>query len=204
MKKKSKVTYIDDLDNSWGRDTEQAEMLRRVFQGMELIDAKASIYLTVKDEDKVGAIPHDLEHCVFAKTCHRLFDSRAMVFMRSTAYVDLEDEDGIRKVHRFRMGSGMEQAVAEYDRTNGEVFRAGTYLLRAPAPSVMLNNLRAKSKKRRIDPIKRKRERKAAQRKSVINSTAKIKAKSKSKAGVAGPRGVIRLGTGLVHTRVVE
>jgi hypothetical protein len=201
MKKK---VYVDDLDNNFGGA--QTELLKRVFSGMEIIDAKGTIHLMVTDNDKIGAIPHDLENCVFAKTCKRLFNSRAMVFMRTIAYVDLEDEDGIRKVHRFRMGSRMEQAVAEYDRTDGEIFRPGTYLLRAPSPSVTLNHLRARSKNRRSDPVKRKRERKAAQiqRKSIINSTAKIKAKSKNKAGVPGPRGIIRLGTGLVHTRMEE
>jgi hypothetical protein len=211
MTKKKSYQKIDDLKVIGRRSQEQVEMLKRVFAGMELIDAKANMYLHAIHADQIGAIPHSLTNCVFAKTCTRLHGSTAVVFMKELAYIDMEDEDGVRRVLRFEMSEKMKRSVEKYDETDGREFEPGTYLLRAPSRSRSLDELRAHSKRRREDPkVRARMQASEKRRRAQIKSTARrIKNKEDARPpGVILPRrgllGIARQGTGLVQTKIIE
>jgi hypothetical protein len=210
MTKRQHYQKIDDLVVVGRRSEEQVELLKRVFAGMELKDATANMYLHAIDEDKVGAIPHDLRNCVFSKSCKRMFGSEAGVFLKDLAYVDMEDEDGVRRVLRFEMSEKMKRAVIKYDETDGREFEPGIYLLRAPPRSKNLDVRRQHSKNRRTDPkIRKKIHASGKRRRAQIKSTGRVKTIEDARPiGVIQPRrgllGIVRSGTGLIQTKVVE
>lgn len=208
---KKKIRYIDDIGE--GFSTEQIDALKRVFQGMEVIDSTFNLPLNVKDEDWNGARPNNVEDCVFARTSTRMFDGGAMVFLRTVAYVDLPCEDGVRRVHRFIISTKMRTQILALDdsaRTGipPEVV-LGTFNLLAPSPSnTMDKRLGYRKKSRQKDPKAReKQKRYERNRKALIKSKAR-KVKTKSNAGVPvkrnGVTSIFRSGTGLIQTTIVK
>src|SRR5580765_571235 len=163
------------------RTQEHLELLKRIFpDGMEVVEAKANIYLHTASIDEKEAVPHDLEKCVFAQCAHRQLGSTRMVFMQHLAYVDLEDVDGVRKVFRFRQSDGLSRAVIEYDKSNGKIFRHGTYMLCAIPESMSLDRIRQYNQEYRSDPVRRaeiyKSNKKSRYRsKAIIKMTGAIK-----------------------------
>jgi hypothetical protein len=196
---------IDDMHNGpTGRSPEQVQMLKRVFQGMEVLDAKANIIINAKAEDFEGAHPNDLENCVFARACHRLYDSTTMVFMATLAYVDLPDENGNRKVYRFQLGEKFKAAIKEYDESKGAKFSPGVYTLLAMPICKTLDRQRERGIKRtasQADKLKKRTYEK--RRRAKIKSTA-YKVKTKNRAYRRGIVGVVRSGSGLVQTQIVR
>jgi hypothetical protein len=190
---------IRKIENKSGGNPRQTELLKRVFRGMEFRDATADMIIHVKSEDIVGAVPNDLEHCVFARTCARMFDSTLMVFMARTAYVDIEDEDGVRRVFRFHLGERMYRAVKKLDEKG--LPDSGTYVLKAPSPANRLDTVRAAGKEKRAAPgYKKKQAAGNRRRRAIIKATGRpVKTKNQ-----AGPLGVIRSGSGLFQTKVIE
>jgi hypothetical protein len=186
-----------------GRTPEQVEQLKRVFgNGMEVVDATADLVINAKDEDKVGAVRYNPLNCVFSRSCHRLFDSTAVVFFSRTIYLDFEDEDGVRRVHRYIAGRRIEKAIDEYDEN--ESFDSGTYLLRAPSKSSRLDEQRSYAKKRMANPVHRKKKNDLQKRRRALIKSKAHKVKTKDNAVARAIHGVIRNGSGLVYTRVLR
>jgi len=160
-KMKHPTMKVDEIGGTHGIATrEQIEILKRVFRGMELKDATADIFIHVTASDIEKAVRNDLEHCVFARSCSRMFESHVMVFLSSVAYVDLDDEDGIRRAFRFLLSEKMRNAIKSFDETG--LAETGTYKMTAPRVSRKLDHLRASSRdhrKRRPDLAKKKNER---------------------------------------------
>ena len=210
---KKKHQNIDDLRVMGRRSQEQVDLIKRVFAGMELIDAKANMYLHAIDKDQIGAIPHDIGNCVFAKTCGRMFGSTRMVFLKRTAYIDMLCEDNIWRVLRFEMSAKIHRSVSQYDVSNGRVFHPGTYLLLAPSQSSTLDARRTTSAARRKNPVTREKirisARKTYRRRAQIKMTGRIRtSKDARPLNVIVPRrgntiGIVRSGTGLVQTKIV-
>jgi hypothetical protein len=196
----AKSFYIDDIGNGpTGRSPEQTALLKRVFQGMEVRDATADLIIIIKEEDYVGAIPRDMEHCGFANCGRRLYNSSTMVFMNTVAYVEIPDEDGVRRVLRFSIGSKMQGAIKVLDESNGTKHVTGTFVLKAPRMSHKLDTLMKYSRKQAKKPGRAQRKRTVEkQRKVAIKSKATV-VKTRNRAGVAG---IVRSGTGLIQTVV--
>jgi hypothetical protein len=195
-----KKRYIDNLPPE-GRTREQVELLKRVFQGMEIVEAKADLIINAKHEDWVGSIPNDLENCVFARSCKRLYDSARMVFLATVAYVDHPDEKGVNKVHRYILSTRMREAIELLDVSKGTKFIAGMFTLLAPTFSNKLDFRRAADAKRRKRPDVRVKKLKADKhRRAIIRAEGRRVIKTKNRAG---PLGVMRSGTGLVQTKKV-
>lgn len=195
----SRLNYVDDIGNGrpGGRTPEQIDLLRRVFQGMEIVDAKADVLINAKDEDFKGSTPNHLENCVFARACRRLYDSGVMLFMASVAYVDMPDEDGVRKVHRFIMGWKLRGAIRVMDESGGTKFVPGVFRLHAPPRANRLDYIRENSRQRRKDPAYRaKKAESQRHRKAAIVSRART-VKTRHRAGTLG---ILRSGSGLVQT----
>src|SRR5262249_38561966 len=114
--------------------------LARYFLDMEVVDADHDLRVFVNKHDLECAERGNPTECVFAKACKRLYGSRAILFFRSVAYVDLPDEEGIRRVYRFLIGRAAKNAIEKYDRT-GEAHPGG-FLLSAPRPSERIENKR--------------------------------------------------------------
>jgi hypothetical protein len=203
-KTRGKLQYIDDLGpGPTGRTDKQVDLLKRVFAGMELMDATFNLHLTLKPEDGIGAIPRDLQNCQMAKCSKRLFGSENMVFMRTVAYVDLEGEDGIRRCYRFSMGDKIRTAVRLLDEEEKKA-DPGVYILYAPTYSSTLDKRRAYEKVTRKKPDYKKKRRiiakKMRRRKAIIKATGQpIRTINK-----ASPVGIVRSGTGLIQTNIAK
>jgi hypothetical protein len=206
-RKQRKIRNIDEVYGGYG--PEQLGLLRRVYEGLELIDAVVNYPLMLREEDYKGAIPNDLENCVFANTGKRQYNSGKVVFMGEVAYFDVEDEDGVRRVNRVLTSKKLQKAVRAYDESKGKILpKPGTYMLSAPPPSRTLDSIRAYDKtwkernpEKHAVRLKIKIEREKT-RQALIKATGKPAFK-KTK-NLANPLGIIRSGTGLVQTKVVK
>lgn len=130
-----------------GRHKDHTEAIERFWKGLPVEDAKTPLRVIVKPADIETAQRKDPEHCVFANACKRLFDSSAVVFLRSYAYVDLPNEKGERIVNRFRLERDARAYIKHFDKTG--LAGPGGFLLSAPPPSQTLEAGRQYSKARR-------------------------------------------------------
>lgn len=117
------------------------------FGGLEVVDAKEPLRIQPMECDVQGATVKDPTNCVFARAARRQYGALKVLFWKSTAYVDLVSEDGVRRVHRYLVSRPMYELLAAFDR--GEPIEQGrAFILRAPSPGERLLNLRARSKER--------------------------------------------------------
>jgi hypothetical protein len=183
------------------------QALKRIFNGMEIKDAKAMLYLNATLEDMKNAKPRDLQKCVFAQTIRRTYGSTTVVFARGVAYLDMEDEDGVRKCFRFIYGTGMKDAIWDYDKSDGKKFKPGVYRLLPPPKSQTLNQkLKDARERRALHPEKyREYARRFNRKKAIIKAKAKAEGKPTPRSKTldqTASSGYLRSGTGLIQTRI--
>jgi hypothetical protein len=184
-----------------GMRTEQVELMQRVYAGLSLRDADANVLINVRGEDIAGAVRNDTEHCVFARSCQRLFESHHLVFMKSIAYLDIVCEDGVRRVLRFEISDKMAEAIKRFDETG--VAETGNYTLCAPRKSYRLENKTRYNRRHVSKPgVQAKKSRKARERRAKLKATGIVPFKKTiNRAGVIG---VVRSGQGLIQTAIVK
>lgn len=139
------------------------QQVLKYFRGLPVIEATEPLRIVMNRDDIKKGKRLDPNNCAFAQACRRLFNSHAVLFLRRTAYVELPDAEGIRKVHRFCISSSVANAIAQFDKT-GEAPEGG-FLLKAPPPSRLMNTHRAYSDKYRAEIASGKRVPLARQRK---------------------------------------
>lgn len=122
------------------------EALERTFNGLPVIEARQNIVVFFTDEDVAGATERDFGQCVLARACTRSLGAETVMFTRSTAYVDLPQEDGTRAVERFTLPLKTRKVVALFDM-GIRTLPKGAITLQAPAPSETLEGKRATHKK---------------------------------------------------------
>ena len=121
--------------------------IQQVFgAGVNVIDAKETLRLQPTPVDCVGADAKAPDNCILVHTANRMYGSKAALFWKGYAYLDLiTPEDGIVRVHRFRLSPGAFQHIDDLD--TGKPFHEGTaVLLHAPSPSETLPRKRKSSR----------------------------------------------------------
>lgn len=117
------------------------------FGGLEVVDAREPLRIQPMECDVHGATVKDPTNCVFARAARRQYGALKVLFWKSTAYVDLVSEDGVRRVHRYLVSAPMYELLAAFDR--GEPIEPGrAFILRPPTANERLPALRARSKER--------------------------------------------------------
>ena len=119
----------------------------RFFRGLPVVDADEPLRIILNNADIKNARKLDPNNCAFAQACRRLFDSHAVLFLRRTAYVELPDSKGKRKVNRFIISPEMASRIAEFDKT-GKCDEGG-FILNPPNASKKLGLAAAYERKRR-------------------------------------------------------
>jgi hypothetical protein len=164
---------------------------QRYFEGLPVIDAKEPLRVFVNESDIKKARPQNPKQCVYAQACKRLFGARTVVFLRTTAYVDLPNEKGNRFVNRFTLHRTTGEAIQHFDKT-GEAHPGG-FLLSPPRPSRTLDGQRDISRKRRKEKPEEEKAR-------VRRYMAKRKeALLKGENVITGILNDVRYGKGMVH-----
>ena len=121
-----------------------SKLLKRVFGGLPVVDAKRELRLFSDVSDISVATRKDPTNCVFAKTCQRLYGSHNVAFFRTVAYVDLPDSKGGRRIERFNLTKMTRKLIEKFDRT-GRADPAGYHLI-APSPGFTMDHRLAKSR----------------------------------------------------------
>lgn len=135
------------------RSKEHEEILGRFFGELPVRDAAHELRIFPTDADKDKADRNDPANCVFAKACNRLFQSFAVVFFGSIAYVDLPDHTGKRFIERFEIPKVTRNSISAFDEAGA--FDPGGYLIVPPAPSKRLdyiNRQNAKNPRKKLIP----------------------------------------------------
>ena len=122
---------------------------REAFNGLPIVDATADFTLIVRTRDVKAArgSEKDATNCILAKACAKQVGASIVAFFRRTAYLELPDSKGNRRVVRYILDNDAAAIVAAFDRgrsIRGEV----TVTLKAPRPSQTLDVIREKGKKR--------------------------------------------------------
>lgn len=128
------------------------QALKREFGGMQVVDANADLRLVVNSAEVMAAAGHekDPENCVLAMACRRQLRSSNLLFFKSVAYVAHPDEDGVERVHRYKIGKAAGDIITCFDRGK-EVKGNVTVTLRAPGPGDTLDYQRFVNRKWRED-----------------------------------------------------
>lgn len=121
-----------------GNGTGRQAVVGRYFRGLPVVDATDSLRVVVIKQDIRGAKRLDPNNCVFAQACRRLFDSHAVLILRSTAYVELPDDQGNRVVNRFIISNETRDKIAVFDKT-GEAPEGG-FVFNAPVRSQRMDS----------------------------------------------------------------
>lgn len=174
------------------RDRDEA--IARMWGGLPVVDAKAELYVVVAEEDSAAAVQGDPTECAFAQACRRMYQSQAVMFYTTVAYVDLPDEKGKRKVFRFCMPAGARRLIERFDRT-GEAPPGGFRLI-APKPSITFEG------KARKNQVQRKRRREALLQGIKLPTRPKAGTRTEPLTINGGKDGTlegVRNGTGMVH-----
>lgn len=95
------------------------------------MEATETLIVIVNADDIDGANRADFENCAFARACKRLYQSTYASFKKCVAYVDLPDDKGVRRLHRFWLDEKSQKAISDYD--HGLPFPANTMLKLTPA-----------------------------------------------------------------------
>lgn len=141
-----------------GRSRQQKEMIHRSFGDLPLREASADLRVPVTQEDFEGADRKDPEHCVLAQACIREFDSSAVVFLKSVAYLDILGDDGERVVERFMVSPQARAVIEGFDRGESIPADGRWVTLKKPNPSETLDakyRNRKKSERRRREALRK-------------------------------------------------
>lgn len=169
---------------SGGRLKEIKEQISREFEGLPVVDAENDIRLIINSEDieKSKNNQKDFEHCVFAESCRRLYDSKKVLFMRKVAYMEMPNEDGEHRVERFMISDKAQKVIADFDKGNSP--EPGTaFVFKAPSE---VETLEYNRKRQKEFWQRRKQEKKEAK----MNGTISEKSETDSKNSVNGGRGL--------------
>jgi hypothetical protein len=122
------------------------EVRRTTFGGIPIVDAVADFSLVVRTQDVNAAkgSEKDATNCVLAKACAQQVGASLVAFFRRTAYLELPDAKGNKRVVRYMLDNDAAAIVAAFDRgksVRGEVM----VTLKAPRPGQTLDKVRERS-----------------------------------------------------------
>lgn len=144
----------------------QGEIFERYFEGLPVRDASIPTRVNVLPEDFDPDARKEPAHCLLANACRRAFGSKAVVFFRTVAYVELVEEDGERVVERFNLPQTTRNIVASYDKGEDVPTDGRLVTLEPPSPGKSLEHMRKAKRAQRKGEYKseanRARARKAA------------------------------------------
>lgn len=173
--------------------TQRQQVLERFFRGLPVKEAEMPLLVVAEKSDVANATPGDPANCAMSQACKRLYNSTAVVFFRSIAYVDLPDENGERAVHRFVLNGVTRENIIEFDRT-GE-FPAGGFRLTPPNNASTLDARRQYDKAHGENRRRAARKRRQHQREAIIQGEAVDSGKQHAINHLEG----VRSGSGMVH-----
>jgi hypothetical protein len=122
-----------------GKTATHHKIIRRLFNGLPVVDAKEEITIHAVAADIKAAKRGDPLNCVFARTCERIFGSHNTAFWRKYAYVQRGG-----KLERYSLPQATRDSIMMWDKAGKA--EPGGYLLRPPAPSDTLDSRLARSR----------------------------------------------------------
>lgn len=126
-------------------------LLKRLFHGVPVVDAKRELRVFVLPEDIEHAQRNNPIECVFAQACRRLFGSHRVAFFHSVAYAELPLPAGGTRIERFMLPKMTRDSILVWDRAG--VADPGGYLLTPPRAGQTLDY---KLAYRRDNPVPQK------------------------------------------------
>lgn len=112
--------------------------ISREFGGLPLVEAKSDLCIVLSDEDIKKGKKKDPAQCAIAHFGRRVYHAKKVAFFRSTAYIDLPDENGVRRVVRFMLSKPAKDFIKAFDKN--EAVKSGVGLvLKAPSQSETLD-----------------------------------------------------------------
>lgn len=120
--------------------------LKRFFGDLEIVEAVTPLHLQPQRCDIETAKRDDPANCAFSRACQRMYGSSVVLFFGTVAYVDLLDEHGERKIHRFRIERTAREFIKAFD-AGGDV-KPGGFRLAPPPPAATLDGIAERGRKR--------------------------------------------------------
>jgi hypothetical protein len=110
----------------------QADEVRAIFGGLEIIEATTDIVVYVTAEEQQYSKRGDPNNCMFSNACKRAFGSQGVLFYPSVAYVDMIDpRDPTRRiVMRFLLPPDTRRKLESFD-LDASVPQEATFFLKA-------------------------------------------------------------------------
>ncbi len=134
---------------SRGRSGPQNAVLDRTFGDLEVRDAGDDLRIQITAADVKKGKRKDPTRCALAQACAREYGSTAAVFFKTCAYVDVLDEDAVRRVERFILSSEARKVVEDFDRGQQVLSGGRLMVLKAPSSGRTLDHQLRHSRKHR-------------------------------------------------------
>lgn len=134
---------------SRGRSGQQSAVLDRTFGDLEVRDAEDDLRVQITAGDVKKGKRKDPTRCAMAQACAREYGSTAAVFFKTCAYVDVVDEDGVRRVERFVLSSEARKLVEGFDRGQQVLSGGRLMVLKAPSKARSLDHQLSQSRAHR-------------------------------------------------------
>jgi hypothetical protein len=154
-------------------NNEIRQYIYKVFgKNIEIREARYPLRLQPIPADMDGADPKDPSNCVFVHTVKRMYGSQVVIFWKHIAYLDMRDNDGIRRVYRFAVTRTGTQRLCKFD--HGEPFPLGSAITLMPATKSQTLSAVRKSAQRRKKQQKQYGDRRKRLQSSLKNASKKL------------------------------
>jgi hypothetical protein len=123
-----------------GKPSPDLAMVKNWFPGLPVVEAKHALRIQPSASDLSNSVRHDAQRCVFSQCARRMWGSHRVVFFGSTAYLDLLDSYGRRRVERFLISADGRRLIRDFDA--GKKIKLRGFVLRPPSKTTMLKSKR--------------------------------------------------------------
>lgn len=103
----------------------------RVFRGMPVVEAQASMHVQPSAADIRSAIKEDPEHCAYANCLRRTLEAPNVFVFRTVAYVQSLDRQGKPIMLRYMVRKHANDYLTKFDQ--GKAVAPGGFMFHAPS-----------------------------------------------------------------------
>ena len=118
------------------RKNRPSKFQARVFRGIPIREARASIHVQPNAKDISGATQESPDNCAYARALKRTYDCQNVYVFKTVAYIETLDEQGAPVIERYLVKTYARDYLVRFD--GGEKVAPGGFVFHRPNRSMTL------------------------------------------------------------------
>lgn len=114
-----------------------ARKLIRIFRGIPVQEARASLHVQPNKADISGAVKEDPANCAYARCLKRTLEAGNVFVFKTVAYIQTMNESGAPIMERYRVRKYAREYITRFD--SGKVVEPGGFVFHKPNRSCTLD-----------------------------------------------------------------